>query len=71
MDNDIELRRVKRDLTQADLADALDVTRQTIGAIEQGRYDPRLELAFDLAEFFDTTVDELFWREDDPADGDS
>jgi len=65
MENDIELRRVKHDLTQQDLADALDVTRQTIGAIEQGRYDPRLELAFDLAEFFDTTVDDLFWRESD------
>ncbi|WP_136686758.1 helix-turn-helix transcriptional regulator [Halorhabdus amylolytica] len=63
MDNDIEVRRVKRNLTQEDLAEALDVTRQTIGAIEQGRYDPRLELAFDLAEFFDTTVEELFWRE--------
>ena len=64
MQNDIQLRRVKRDITQEDLADAVDVTRQTIGAIEQGRYDPRLELAFDLAEFFGTTVDELFWRED-------
>ncbi|QGN06408.1 transcriptional regulator [Halorhabdus sp. CBA1104] len=66
MDNDIEVRRVKHDLTQEDLAKALDVTRQTIGAIEQGRYDPRLELAFDLADFFDTTVDDLFWREDAP-----
>jgi len=63
MENDIEVRRVKRDLTQEDLAEAVDVTRQTIGAIEQGRYDPRLELAFDLAEFFDTTIEELFRRE--------
>jgi len=65
METDIKLRRVKRDLTQEDLAEAVGVARQTIGAIEQGRYDPRLELAFDLAEFFDTTVDELFWREHD------
>lgn len=64
MQNDIAARRSRHDLTQSDLADAVGVTRQTIGAIEQGRYDPRLELAFDLAAYFDCSVDDLFWRED-------
>lgn len=50
-------------MTQEELASALGVTRQTINAIELGKYSPSLELAFSMADFFRTTVDELFvWK---------
>jgi len=52
--------RTGRGLTQADLAAALDVSRQTINAIEQDRYTPSLPLALALARFFDTTVEAIF-----------
>lgn len=64
MENDLKVRRAKADATQADLAAAVDVSRQTINAIERGRYDPSLELAFKLADHFDCRVEDLF----DPAD---
>ena len=51
------------DLTQEDLAEKLGVTRQTINAIEKQRYNPSLELAFKLADFFEVTIEELFIRE--------
>lgn len=60
MDNDLKVRRARRDITQAELADATGVTRQTINAIERGRYDPSLELAFELAAFFDCDVEDIF-----------
>jgi len=63
MDNDVRDRREAADMSQADLADAIGVTRQTINSIERGRYDPSLELAFRLARFFDARVEDLF----DPA----
>lgn len=63
MDNDLTVRRAKVDVTQAELAEAVGVSRQTINAIERGRYDPSLELAFDLAAYFDCRVEDLF----DPA----
>ena len=47
-------------MSQADLAEALDVTRQTINAIERERYDPSLELAFTLAAHFDCRIEDLF-----------
>jgi len=47
-------------MSQADLAAAVDVTRQTINAIERERYDPSLDLAFDLAEHFDCLIEEIF-----------
>ena len=53
-------RRLERSLSQAELAKALDVSRQTINAIETGRYLPSLPLAFALAAFFDTTIESLF-----------
>jgi putative transcriptional regulator len=58
--NDVRLRRTDRDLSQGALADALGVSRQTINAIETGRYLPSLPLAFGLARFFETTVEQLF-----------
>jgi putative transcriptional regulator len=48
------------DLTQEELAQALGVTRQTILAIEKGKYDPSLELAFRMAKYFNTTIEEIF-----------
>jgi putative transcriptional regulator len=60
MDNDLKVWRAKRDVTQKGLAEAVDVSRQTINAIERGRYDPSLELAFALADFFDCTIEDIF-----------
>ena len=60
VDNDLKLRRARMDITQAELADALGVTRQSINAIERERYDPSLELAFELAAFFDCDIEEIF-----------
>lgn len=63
VDNDLKLRRARADITQKELADAVEVSRQTINAIERGRYDPSLALAFALADFFDCAVEDVF----DPA----
>ena len=60
MMNKIKVYRAMHDLTQDNLAQALGVTRQTILAIEKGKYDPSLELAFKMARYFNTTVEELF-----------
>ena len=60
MRNDVRLRRTQRDLSQGALGSALGVSRQTINAIETGRYMPSLPLALGLARFFETTVEELF-----------
>ena len=60
MKNKIKVYRAMYDLTQDNLAQALGVTRQTILAIEKGKYDPSLELAFKMARYFNTTVEELF-----------
>jgi putative transcriptional regulator len=58
--NDVRALRTGRDLSQGALGEALGVSRQTINAIETGRYLPSLPLAIGLARFFDTTVEELF-----------
>jgi putative transcriptional regulator len=60
MNNDVRTYREQADLSQADLADAVGVSRQTINAIERERYDPSLELAFKLADHFDRRVEDLF-----------
>ncbi|KDS91134.1 DNA-binding protein [Halorubrum saccharovorum] len=60
MRNDISERRAETGESQADLAAAVGVTRQTINAIERERYDPSLELAFDLADHFDCRIEDLF-----------
>jgi putative transcriptional regulator len=52
--------RAERGLSQAEIATALGVSRQTVIAIESGRYSPSLPLAFRIARFFDSTVDEMF-----------
>ena len=59
--NDIRrLRFANAEMTQADLAARVGVTRQTIIAIEQGRYSPSLEMAFQIARVFDVPLDEVF-----------
>ena len=52
--------RAKMDLTQKDLADMVDVRRETIVHLEQGKYNPSLKLAMDIAKVLNTTVEELF-----------
>jgi putative transcriptional regulator len=64
VNNRLTVWRARADVTQAELAEAVGVSRQTINAIERGRYDPSLELAFALADFFDCTIENLF----DPGD---
>ena len=60
MKNKIKVYRAMNDLTQEGLAQALGVTRQTILAIEKGKYDPSLELAFRMARYINTTIEESF-----------
>lgn len=60
MDSRIREKRQARNESQADLADAVGVSRQTINAIERDRYDPSLELAFKLADQFDCAIEDLF-----------
>jgi len=67
MNNRLPEFRERHDLTQGELAAVVGVSRQTINAIERDRYDPSLELAFDLADCFDCAIEDLF---DPGADGD-
>lgn len=60
MKNKIKVYRAMHDLTQEGLANELGVTRQTILAIEKGKYDPSLELAFKIARFFGVAIEEVF-----------
>lgn len=60
MESKLPEKRHTRDESQADLADAVGVSRQTINAIERDRYDPSLELAFKLADHFDCAIEDLF-----------
>jgi putative transcriptional regulator len=60
MENDVRELRTDRGLSQAALAEALAVSRQTINAIETGRYTPSLPLAFALARYFDKSIEEVF-----------
>jgi len=63
--NDVKERRAARELSQAELAAAVGVSRQTINSIEKGRYIPSLPLALALARYFKTAVEEIF---DDDSD---
>lgn len=60
MRNRIKELRTDRRLTQAQLAKALDVSRQTVNALESGRYDPSLPLAFTLARVFELPIEQIF-----------
>jgi putative transcriptional regulator len=60
MKNRLKVLRAERDWTQADLALALEVSRQTVNAIETGKYDPSLPLAFRLARLFGLPIEDIF-----------
>ena len=60
MKNKLKLLRAEHDLSQAALAEKLNVSRQTINAIEKGKYDPSLPLAFRLARLFGQPIEDIF-----------
>ena len=60
MENRLKELRAVNGWSQAQLADRLGVSRQTVNAVEKGRYDPSLPLAFKLAAVFETSIEELF-----------
>ena len=60
MKNRLRVLRAEREWSQADLAARLGVSRQTVNAIETGKYDPGLPLAFDMAELFKLRIEEIF-----------
>lgn len=65
MKNRLKVLRAERDWTQADLAQRLEVSRQTINAIEKGKYDPSLPLAFRIARVFASPIEEVFDPEEE------
>ena len=64
MKNRLKVLRAERDWSQQDLATRLDVSRQSVNAIETGRYDPSLPLAFRIADIFEMAIEEIFLREE-------
>ena len=60
MKNRLKVLRAERDWSQADLAQRLDVSRQSVNAIETGKYDPSLPLAFRIARLFDMSIEAIF-----------
>lgn len=60
----LKIARIERDLSQEDLAKAVGVTRQTIGAIESGNYNPTLKLCIQICRATGKTLNDLFWEDD-------
>ncbi|PZO73346.1 MAG: transcriptional regulator [Sphingomonas taxi] len=60
MKNRLKVLRAERDWSQSDLAERLEVSRQSVNAIETGRYDPSLPLAFKIAELFELAIEDIF-----------
>jgi putative transcriptional regulator len=69
MNNKLKVLRAMRNWSQADLADQLDVSRQTVNALETGKYDPSLPLAFKLARLFQMSIEEIFEEELEQTNG--
>lgn len=65
MKNNVKITRMKASMTQQQLAKKTGVTRQTIGLIEKGEYNPTLQLCIAIANELDKTLDELFWEVED------
>jgi putative transcriptional regulator len=63
MNNRLRVLRAERNWSQADLAERLQVSRQSVNAIETGRFDPSLPLAFKLARLFERPIEEIFTEE--------
>ncbi|HEU5343215.1 MAG TPA: helix-turn-helix transcriptional regulator [Ktedonobacterales bacterium] len=68
MKNRLRVLRAERDWSQADLAERLDVSRQTVNALETGKYDPSLPLAFKIARLFALPIERIFQPDDDADD---
>lgn len=66
MKNNLRVLRAERNWSQADLAEGLEVSRQTVNALETGKYDPSLPLAFRIARLFDRQIEDIF-EPDGPA----
>ena len=64
MENSIRVLRAVKNISQEQLAQELGVTRQTIHAVETGKYNPSLDLAFKMARFFEKSIEEIFIYED-------
>lgn len=64
MKNRLEEIRKAKGITQEELANALEVSRQTVGSLENGRYNPSIILAFKIARFFDVSIEEVFIYEE-------
>ena len=65
MKNRLDELRKARNISQEELAAALEVSRQTIGSLERGRYNPSILLAFKIARYFDLTIEDIFIYEED------
>ena len=65
MKNRLEEIRKQRGIKQEDLATVLEVSRQTIGSLENGRYNPSIILAFKIAQYFDMSIEEIFIYEEE------
>lgn len=65
MKNRLHVLRAEREWSQAVLAERLGVSRQTVNALEAGKYDPSLPLAFKIAQVFDLKIEEIFFPEKD------
>jgi len=63
MKNRLKVLRAERDWTQADLANELEVSRQTVNAIEKGKFDPSLPLAFKISRLFKMRIEDIFQDE--------
>lgn len=63
MNNRLKVLRAERDWSQQDLAERLGVSRQSVNAIEKGRYDPSLPLAFKIADVFELAIEDIFQRD--------
>jgi putative transcriptional regulator len=61
--NALRLLRAERDWSQAELAEHLNVSRQTINALEVGKYDPSLQLAFKLSDLFERSIHDIFFND--------
>ncbi|MCU9595681.1 helix-turn-helix transcriptional regulator [Caldibacillus thermolactis] len=64
MKNRVKLARIEKNLTQVELAKSVNVSRQTIGLIENGKYNPSLNLCINIAKTLGKTLDDLFWEVD-------
>ena len=64
MKNRLKVLRAERDWSQGELAERLQISRQSVNAIETGKYDPSLPLAFRIAGLFELKIEDIFWHDD-------